>query len=66
MLETLAAFEGIRKMEVANDAAAKIKPHKPTQSGTPRGVFSSWPSVQIHIHEKSKTLGIMRILAGKA
>jgi len=55
MLESLAALLESREMEVADEAAAKIKPHKTAQSGTPRGVFSSRPPVQIHVHEDAKT-----------
>jgi len=67
MLESLAALLETREMEVAAEAevaasveigdktAAKIKPHKTAQSGTPRGVFSSRPPVQIHVHEDAKT-----------
>jgi len=53
MLEALAAL--LESREVADEAAAKIKPHKTAQSGTPRGDFSSRPPVQIHVHEDSKT-----------
>jgi len=53
MLESLAALAESREMEIAGEA--KTKPHKPTQSGTPRGVFSSRPPVQIHVHEDAKT-----------
>jgi hypothetical protein len=54
MLEALAALLETRELEVADEAAPKIKPHKTAQSGTPRGVFSSRPPVQIHVHEDAK------------
>jgi len=53
VLESLAALVESREMDIAGEA--KIKPHKTAQSGTPRGVFSSRPPVQIHIHEDAKT-----------
>jgi hypothetical protein len=53
MLEGLAAL--LETKEIANETATKIKPHKTAQSGTPRGVFSSRPPVQIHVHEDAKT-----------
>jgi 5-methylcytosine-specific restriction endonuclease McrA len=53
ILEALAAL--LETREIADEAATKIKPHKTGQSGTPRGVFSSRPPVQIHVHEDGKT-----------
>jgi len=53
MLESLAALVETKEMEIAGEA--KTKPHKTAQSGTPRGVFSSRPPVQIHVHEDAKT-----------
>ena len=53
MLESLAAL--LESREIADEAAAKIKPHKTAQSGTPRGDISSRPPVQIHVHEDAKT-----------
>jgi len=61
MLESLEALLETREMEVAanveikDKTAAKIKPHKTAQSGTPRGAFSSRPPVQIHVHENAAT-----------
>jgi len=67
MLESLAALLETREMEIVAEAevaasveigdktAAKIKPHKTAQSGTPRGDFSIRPPVQIHVHEDAKT-----------
>jgi len=55
MLEGLAALLETREMEIADEADTLTKPHKPTQSGTPRGVFSSRPPVRIHVHENAAT-----------
>jgi len=53
--EVAASVEVVTNTGIADEPAAKIKPHKTAQSGTPRGVFSSRPPVQIHVHEDAKT-----------
>jgi len=55
MLESMAAFLEIREMEIADQTDAVTKPHKRAHKRTPRGVLSSRPPVQIHVHENAET-----------
>jgi 5-methylcytosine-specific restriction endonuclease McrA len=55
MLESMAAFLEIREMEIADEIETVTKPHKRAHKRTPRGVLSSRPPVQIHVHENAAT-----------